>query len=155
MIDMCIDFIMLIFLQTALLVRWLEGMREWAMSKDEALALVAAMQSQLESLSTSLALLRSHIQDMDRPQPVEPPPEAERLIADFDVEAPERTAPCTAQFRDRSRGAVTSWWWNFGNGNTSRERNPTFNYRTGGTKDVTLAVANEKVTRVRNRPGRP
>ena len=35
--------------------------------------------------------------------------------------------PATAiNFYDRSEGQVTEWYWDFGNGNTSREQNPMF-----------------------------
>jgi PKD repeat protein len=102
------------------------------------------MQSQVESLSTALALLRAHVAGSEGPDPVEPPPEPDLLVADFEAEAERDAAPCTVRFRDRSRGKVAAWWWNFGNGNTSRDKDPTFTYRTGGAKDATLVVTDDK-----------
>ena len=45
-------------------------------------------------------------------------------------------------FTDRSTGAPTSWAWDFGDGTTSSQRNPTKTYATGGAYQVTLTVAN-------------
>ncbi|MFO0954194.1 MAG: PKD domain-containing protein [Isosphaeraceae bacterium] len=43
-------------------------------------------------------------------------------------------------FRDRSEGDVTSWRWEFGDGETSNERHPTHRYKAGGEFIVTLHV---------------
>jgi len=40
------------------------------------------------------------------------------------------------------RNGVNSWQWDFGNGNTSRLQNPSFNYSSFGTKNTTLIVSN-------------
>ena len=48
----------------------------------------------------------------------------------------------TVVFTDRSRGDITSWFWDFGDGETSTERNPVHEYRqTGNHYVVTLKVA--------------
>ena len=46
---------------------------------------------------------------------------------------------------DASTGAVTSWAWNFGDGETSTEQNPTHTYDdlTGDTYTVTLGPNGE------------
>ncbi len=41
---------------------------------------------------------------------------------------------------DTGLGAVSSWLWNFGDGNTSTEQNPTHLYMTPGTYDVSLTI---------------
>ncbi|MBN1134218.1 MAG: PKD domain-containing protein [Methanosarcinaceae archaeon] len=46
------------------------------------------------------------------------------LEASFSVEL---TAPLTMQFTDASIGA-TEWFWDFGDGNTSTDQNPTHTY---------------------------
>lgn len=49
----------------------------------------------------------------------------------------------TASFTDASTssvGNITSWQWNFGDGNTSNAQNPTNNYANAGNYDVTLTV---------------
>jgi PKD repeat protein len=42
-------------------------------------------------------------------------------------------------FTDKSLNA-TSWFWNFGNGQTSTQQNPVVNYTTSGSFDVSLTV---------------
>jgi PKD repeat protein len=44
-------------------------------------------------------------------------------------------------FSSTSAG-ITSWFWNFGDGNTSTLQNPSHQYSTGGTFPVTLIVTN-------------
>ncbi len=39
---------------------------------------------------------------------------------------------------------IVAWQWDFGDGNTSDEQNPTHQYPTGGTFDVTLTVTDER-----------
>jgi gliding motility-associated-like protein len=46
-----------------------------------------------------------------------------------------------ARFYDLSTDAA-SWFWNFGDGNTSELRNPTYAYQNAGAFDVKLTVAN-------------
>lgn len=47
----------------------------------------------------------------------------------------------TAVFTDSSVGA-TSWFWNFGDGNTSTQQNPNHTYTTNGPHWVTLTINN-------------
>jgi len=51
------------------------------------------------------------------------------------------TLPRTANFYDQSKGSVTSWLWNFGDGQTSTEQNPVHTYTTGGSFAVSLTVS--------------
>jgi PKD repeat protein len=46
-------------------------------------------------------------------------------------------------FVDQSTGSPTSWFWNFGDGATSTEKNPAHQYMTLGTFTVALTVSNE------------
>ncbi len=49
----------------------------------------------------------------------------------------------TIQFTDLStayNATITSWSWNFGDGSTSTEKNPTHKYQTEGTYSITLEV---------------
>jgi gliding motility-associated-like protein len=50
-------------------------------------------------------------------------------------------APFTVRFTDQSTGAI-SWLWNFGDGTSSSERNPTRDYTTLGRFDVSLTITN-------------
>ena len=43
-------------------------------------------------------------------------------------------------FTDRSDGTIVSWFWNFGDGDTSTEQNPSHRYRKIGDYPVTLTV---------------
>lgn len=52
-------------------------------------------------------------------------------------------APLEVQFNCQSENNPTSWSWDFGDGNTSDEQNPTHTYNEAGTYTVTLEVANE------------
>ena len=45
-------------------------------------------------------------------------------------------------FTDLSTQNPTSWLWNFGDGNTSTQQNPTHTYSVGGTYTVTLITCN-------------
>jgi PKD repeat protein len=44
-------------------------------------------------------------------------------------------------FRDRSYGNITTWRWDFGDGETSTDRHPTHEYKQPGEFIVTLRVA--------------
>jgi PKD repeat protein len=55
------------------------------------------------------------------------------------------TAVCaggTVSFNDFSSDAPTSWAWNFGDGSTSTDQNPTHTYTTSGVFTVELTVTN-------------
>jgi len=54
------------------------------------------------------------------------------VIADFSAEPTKGTSPLEVKFIDRSKpeGEITSWLWDFGDGNTSDEQNPTHTYST-------------------------
>ena len=45
-------------------------------------------------------------------------------------------------FSDESTGEPTSWMWDFGDGQTSQEQNPSHTYAISGSKTVTLVVSN-------------
>jgi len=63
---------------------------------------------------------------------------------DFAVDETNGSAPLTIRFSDRSSvpGAV-SWAWDFGDGNTSSERNPSHTYNANGLYNVRLSVTGE------------
>jgi hypothetical protein len=50
--------------------------------------------------------------------------------------------PLTATFTDTSDASPTKWLWNFGDGTNSTEKNPTHQYKSAGTYNVTLTVWN-------------
>lgn len=61
-------------------------------------------------------------------------------IAGFTADSTSGTAPFVVSFTDSSTGAIDSWAWNFGDGGTSTEQNPTHTYSTPGSYEVTLTV---------------
>ncbi len=63
--------------------------------------------------------------------------------ADFLITNSQGPAPLTVAFLDRSLNTPTSWYWIFGDGNTSREQNPTHTYQQDGVYGVTLKVSND------------
>jgi len=65
---------------------------------------------------------------------------------DFSANSTEGCAPSTFQFLDASQSpgntTVTSWSWDFGDGQTATGSAPTHVYRAAGTYTVTLSVTN-------------
>ena len=64
-----------------------------------------------------------------------------RPVASFSIDMAGGPAPANVQFTDTSRGAVTSWEWDFGDGDTSAEQNPSHRYTIAGKHSVKLTVA--------------
>lgn len=66
------------------------------------------------------------------------------LIPDFSASSTSGTivvgSGYSVTFTDRTLGNAVSWLWDFGDGNTSTEQNPTHTYWKGGTFDVSLTV---------------
>jgi predicted outer membrane repeat protein len=63
-------------------------------------------------------------------------------VAGFNASPISGTSPLTVQFTDRSSNSPNSWSWNFGDGSTSNEQNPTHTYSKAGNYTVTLTVGN-------------
>jgi len=79
---------------------------------------------------------------MDRDREVWANYEPDPPVADF-VAAPEKgPKPLSVSFTDRSTGA-TRWSWDFGDGGTSTQQNPTHVYQTVGTYTVKLVASND------------
>lgn len=60
--------------------------------------------------------------------------------ADFTADKLECLVPLSVDFTDLSTGNITSWYWEFGDGNTSTEQNPTNVYITPGIYTVKETV---------------
>jgi len=71
---------------------------------------------------------------------------AEPLFANFTTNVTSGTAPLAVQFNDTSEGSPTSSMWDFGDGNTSAERDPVHVYVEPGNYTVSLEVTNETAT---------
>jgi PKD repeat protein len=68
--------------------------------------------------------------------------ESDPPVAGFTMSVREGNAPLTVAFTDASTGSITSSIWNFGDGSTSTETNPTHIYSVPGFYFVTRRVLN-------------
>ena len=65
------------------------------------------------------------------------------IVADFSATPTSGTASLVVNFTDLSTGSgITSWSWDFGDGNTSSAQNPQHTYTTAGTYTVSLTAFN-------------
>ncbi|KKH95709.1 hypothetical protein EO95_06280 [Methanosarcina sp. 1.H.T.1A.1] len=64
-------------------------------------------------------------------------------VANFTSDLTTGFAPLNVAFTDTSAGLPASWSWDFGDGSTSDNRNPTHTYSAGGSYNVNLTVSNE------------
>ena len=61
-------------------------------------------------------------------------------VASFTMDSSSGNVPFTVKFTDKSTGSISSWKWNFGDGSTSTEQNPTHTFVTKGIYTITLAA---------------
>ena len=64
-------------------------------------------------------------------------------VADFSASPTSGTAPLKVKFTDQSTGDPVTWQWDFGDGQTSIDQNPTHTYVTADTYTVKLTVKNK------------
>jgi PKD repeat protein len=76
------------------------------------------------------------------PPPPPPPPANDPPVAEFQVSCQELSCTFVDRSTDRD-GSVVSWQWNFGDGTTSTERNPSHTYSGPGRFDVLLMVTDD------------
>jgi hypothetical protein len=75
-------------------------------------------------------------------------------VADFYTSTQFGTAPLLVTFSDRSLGSPPfSYLWEFGDGSTSTEQNPTHSYTRDGLYTVSLTVTNQYGTDKKRLPG--
>jgi PKD repeat protein len=67
------------------------------------------------------------------------------LAADFLASPKVGSSFLTVYFTDRSSGPIENWYWSFGDGHTSIERNPVHFYRHPGVYTVSLRVYNTEL----------
>lgn len=70
------------------------------------------------------------------------PPVAPSPTADFEFTGGGCTAPCAILFENKSKNG-SAYSWDFGDGSTSTESNPTKTYNVGGTYTVKLTATNQ------------
>ena len=59
-------------------------------------------------------------------------------VTNFYAQTVNGQAPLTVQFTDASSGEINSWLWDFGDGQTSTEQNPTHTYEAAGVFSGTI-----------------
>ena len=64
-------------------------------------------------------------------------------VADFKYKQSEDTKSLTVVFTDLSTNSPSSWKWDFGDGNTSSQKDPSHTYQNTGNYTVKLIVSNE------------
>lgn len=62
------------------------------------------------------------------------------IVASFTTSVSSGQLPLEVTFTDTSSGSPTSWFWDFGDGNSSTLQNPTHTYNTSGVFSVTLTA---------------
>jgi len=67
-------------------------------------------------------------------------PALAQLNADFSASVTQGCTDLNVAFKDQSAGSPTSWFWDFGNGQTSSLQNPVATYTAGGKYTVRLIV---------------
>ena len=75
------------------------------------------------------------------------------LVANFSGAPTEGSASLTVQFIDTSTGNPTTWFWGFGDKETSTEQHPVHTYRAPGTYNVSLTVTNAAGSNTTTRAG--
>ena len=65
-----------------------------------------------------------------------------RPVAGFTLAPSVPAAGTPIQFTDTSTGTIDTWSWDFGDGRTSAQREPSIAYASAGTYEVTLTVTN-------------
>ncbi|AFV22628.1 hypothetical protein Mpsy_0417 [Methanolobus psychrophilus R15] len=63
-------------------------------------------------------------------------------VASFDSDVVSGKVPLEVRFTDTSSGEPMSWYWDFGDGNTSNLQNPAHTYMASSTYTVNLTVSN-------------
>ena len=63
-------------------------------------------------------------------------------VSNFSANTTEGAVPMSVNFTDLSLNSPTGWLWNFGDGNTSTDQNPTHSYSSAGIYNVSLNVTN-------------
>lgn len=61
-------------------------------------------------------------------------------VADFSANPMSGTSPLTVNFTNQSTGTISEYSWDFGDGSSSAEQNPSHEYSVAGTYTVTLTV---------------
>jgi PKD repeat protein len=69
--------------------------------------------------------------------------EENEMLCDFAASVREGQAPLAVRFSDASPAVAEKWFWEFGDGASSAEQNPTHEYTSPGTYSVYLTIEDE------------
>ena len=73
--------------------------------------------------------------------------------ANFSASPTSGTAPLTVRFSDTSSGTVTAWSWDFGDGTSSTEQNPSHIFKSAGTYTIKLTATNSTGSNTKTQSG--
>jgi PKD repeat protein len=62
------------------------------------------------------------------------------IACEFAAKPVQGPSPLRVTFKDLSTGKITHWYWDFGDGSTSRRRHPVHEYLEAGQYSVSLTV---------------
>jgi len=95
------------------------------------------------TFSVSLAAGNADGKDTrEKPAFIQVTPSGHKPVAWFTAIPMAGYRPLAVRFTDRSMGSPTAWRWDFGDGNTSTEKNPVHTYAAAGRFRVTLTASN-------------
>lgn len=78
----------------------------------------------------------------EKPQFINALPDVVKPVADFNANPTTGNAPLQVNFTDLSKNNPTAWRWDFGDGQTATQQNPTHVFTNPGVYSVTLNVSN-------------
>ncbi len=76
-----------------------------------------------------------------------------QVQANFSATVVSGCSPLQVQFNDFSSGSPTQWYWDFGDGQSSTQKNPVTTYINGGSYTVKLFVKNSTSQDFNEKPG--
>ncbi|WP_165076434.1 PKD domain-containing protein [Methanogenium sp. MK-MG] len=75
------------------------------------------------------------------------------FVVDFVATPLSGTVPLMVSFTDLTTGTPVSWLWNFGDGSTSTQQNPSHTYLSGGSYTVTLNASDGILSQTEEKTG--
>jgi len=76
----------------------------------------------------------------------------EQPLPDFSAQPKTGEIPLSVQFTDESSGEISQWYWDFGDGKTSSEQNPSHTYQQAGSYTVSLKISGNGGTATNEKP---
>ncbi len=89
---------------------------------------------------TIVTSIPSVVSESQEPVATPVPAKKRAMVAKFTTFNNEGSAPLAVRFKDTSTGEITSWSWDFGDGSSSSDQNPSHTYIKSGNYAVSLTV---------------